>query len=194
MKRRIILASGSKQRKKLLDMIGIDFEVCKSGYEEDMSEKLPARELAQKLALGKARDVAKKHKDAIIIAADSFGVLDGEFLGKPRSIEEAKEMLRKLSGKKHELITGIAVIDTQNGKTITDCDVGEVWMRELTDEEISLYVKTGEPLDKAPSYTIEGIGAVLVEKVNGNYTSIIGLPIPKIYNILLKLGVNMLER
>ena len=192
MKRTIVLASGSKQRKKLLEMTGINFEVRKSDYEEDMTEKLPPADLAKKLALGKARDVAKHYKDAIIIGADSFGVLDGKLLGKPPTVEEAKKMLRFLSGRKHELITGLAIIDTASGREISDCDVGQVWVKDLTDEEIDLYVKTGEPLDKAPSYTIEGIGATIVEKIDGNYSSIIGLPLNKVYRYLLELGVNIL--
>ena len=191
--KKIILASGSKQRKKLLEMTGIDFEVRKSNYMEDMTEKMPATELAKKLALGKALDVARNYKDAIIIGADSFGILDGRFLGKPRTPEEAQRMLRELSGKKHEVITGIALIDIKNSKTITDYDIGTIWIKDLTDEEIELYIKTGEPMDKAPSYTIEGIGSTLVEKIEGNYSSIIGLPLYKIYKHLLSMGINLLK-
>jgi len=191
--KKIILASGSKQRKKLLEMTGIDFEVRKSNYMEDMTEKMPATELAKKLALGKALDVARNYKDAIIIGADSFGILDGRFLGKPRTPEEAQRMLRELSGKKHEVITGIALIDIKNNKTITDYDIGTIWIKDLTDEEIELYIKTGEPMDKAPSYTIEGIGSTLVEKIEGNYSSIIGLPLYKIYKHLLSMGINLLK-
>ncbi len=192
MKRKIILASGSKSRKNLLNAIGLNFEIQKSDYKENMDEKLPAHKLAQKLALGKAKSVAKKYKDAIVIGADSFGILNGKFLGKPRTASETKKMLRKLSGKKHELVTGIAIIDTRNNKTITDYDIGEVWIKKLTGKEINLYIKTEEPLDKAPSYTIDGIGSIFIEKINGNHSTIIGLPIQKIYKHLLKLGVNIL--
>ena len=192
MKRKIILASGSPQRKKLLETIGLDFEIEKSNYKEDISEKIPDYKLAQKLALGKAQDVAQKHKNAIIIGADSFVVLDKEFLGKPRTPQKAKEMLKKISGKKHQLITGIAIIDTKKNKTFTDYEITEVWFKKLTDREIKNYIETGEPLDKAGSYAIQKLGCILIEKINGGYTNVVGLPINKVYKYLLKLGVNIL--
>ncbi len=192
MKRKIILASGSPQRKKLLETIGLDFEIEKSNYKEDISEKIPAYKLAQKLALGKAQDVAQKHKNAIIIGADSFVVLGKEFLGKPRTPQKAKEMLKKISGKKHQLITGIAIIDTKRNKIFTDYEITEVWLKKLNAKEINSYVKTKEPLDKAGGYAIQGIGSILIEKINGNYTNVVGLPINKVYKYLLKLGVNIL--
>ena len=192
MKRKIILASGSPQRKKLLETIGLDFEIEKSNYKEDISEKIPAYKLAQKLALGKAQDVAQKHKNAIIIGADSFVVLGKEFLGKPRTPQKAKEILKKISGKKHQLITGIAIIDTKRNKIFTDYEITEVWLKKLNAKEINSYVKTKEPLDKAGGYAIQGIGSILIEKINGNYTNVVGLPINKVYKYLLKLGVNIL--
>lgn len=192
MKRKIILASGSPQRKKLLETIGLDFEIEKSNYKEDISEKIPAYKLAQKLALGKVQDVAQKHKNAIIIGADSFVVLDKEFLGKPRTPQKAKEMLKKISGKKHQLITGIAIIDTKRNKIFTDYEITGVWLKKLNAKEINSYVKTKEPLDKAGGYAIQGIGSILIEKINGNYTNVVGLPINKVYKYLLKLGVNIL--
>ena len=192
MKRKIILASGSPQRKKLLETIGLDFEIEKSNYKEDISEKIPAYKLAQKLALGKVQDVAQKHKNAIIIGADSFVVLGKEFLGKPRTPQKAKEMLKKISGKKHQLITGIAIIDTKRNKIFTDYEITEVWIKKLTDREIKNYIKTGEPLDKAGSYAIQKLGCILIEKINGGYTNVVGLPINKVYKYLLKLGVNIL--
>ena len=192
MQRKIILASKSKQRKKLLEIIGLDFEMEKSGYIEDMTEKLPAYKLAQKLALGKAQDVAKKHKNAIVIGADSFVILGKEFLGKPRTPRKARETLKKISGKKHQIITGIAIIDTKKNKTITDYEITEVWMKKLSNKEIEKYVKTGEPLDKAGGYAIQKFGCLFIKKINGGYTNAIGLPINKIYEYLLKLKVDIL--
>lgn len=192
MQRKIILASNSEQRKKLLKTIGLDFEIRKSNYIEDLSEKLPAHKLAQKLALGKARDVAKKYKNAIIIGADTFVILEKEFLGKPRTPQKAKEMLKKISGKKHRLITGIAIIDTKKNKTFTDYEITEVWFKKLTKKEIENYIKTGEPLDKAGGYAIQGSGCFFIEKINGNYTNAVGLPINKVYGYLLKLEVDIL--
>lgn len=192
MKRKIILASSSKQRKKLLEIIGLDFKIEKSDYIEDMTEKIPAHKLAQKLALGKAQDVAKKHRNAIVIGADSFVILGKNFLGKPRTPQKAREMLKKISGKKHQVITGIAIIDTKKNKLFTDYEITEVWMKKLTAEEIEKYIKTGEPLDKAGGYAIQKFGCLFIKRINGNYTNIVGLPINKIYEYLLKLDVNIL--
>ena len=192
MKRKIILASQSKQRKELLKIIGLDFEIEKSNYVEDMTEKIPAHKLAQKLALGKAQDIAKKHKNSIIIGADSFVVLGKEFLGKPRTPQKTREMLRKISGKKHKVTTGIAIIDTKKNKIFTDYEITEVWFKKLTMREIEKYIKTGEPLDKAGGYAIQKLGCIFIEKINGDYTNVIGLPINKIYKYLLRLNVDIL--
>ncbi|MDF1498131.1 MAG: Maf family protein [Patescibacteria group bacterium] len=194
MKRKIILASGSKSRKKLIKSLGFNFETEKSNYNEDMREKLPMHKLAQKIALGKAQAVAQKHKNAIIIGADTFGIIDRKLIGQAKTPIEAKKALKLISGRKHKLITGIAIVDTQNNKIISDYDISEVWIKRLSQKEIDCYVKTGEPLFKAPAYTIEGLGSVFVEKIRGNDTAIIGLPMNKIYNHLIKLGVNILEK
>jgi len=193
MKRKIIIASGSESRKTLIESIGFNFIFEKSEYEEDMSERLPAIKLVQKLALGKAQNVAQKHKDAIIIGADTFGVINNKFIGQARSPEEAKKILKRLSGKKHKVITGIAIIDTQKNKVITDYDISEIWFRNVSDKEIDSYVKTKEPLFKASAYAIQKLGSVFIEKINGNQMSIVGLPMQKIYTHLLKLDVNLLE-
>ena len=191
--RKIILASKSKQRKKLLEIIGFDFKIEESNYMEDMTEKIPAQKLVQKLALGKAMDVAKKHKNAIIIGADSFVVLGKEFLGKPHTPQKAEEMLKKISGKKHQLITGIAIIDTKKNKIITVYEITEVWFKKLTVKEIEEYIKTGEPLDKAGGYAIQKLGCLFIRKINGGYTNVVGLPINKIYEHLLELNVDILK-
>ena len=192
MKRKIILASSSKQRKKLLEIIGLDFKIEKSDYIEDMTEKIPAHKLVQKLAFGKAQDVAKKHRNAIVIGADSFVILEKKFLGKPRTPQKAREMLKKISGKKHQVITGIAIIDTEKNKIFTDYEITEVWMKKLTAKEIEKYIKTGEPLGKAGGYAIQKFGCLFIKRINGNYTNVVGLPINKIYEYLLKLDVNIL--
>ncbi len=192
--KQIILASGSEARKKLLETIGLKFEIEKSNYEEDMNVKLPAYRLCQKLALGKAQDVAKNHKDAIVIGADSFGILDSKFIGKSYTNKEAKKNLRLISGEKHKLITGFAIVDSASNKFVADYDIAEVWIKKMTEKEINDYIKTGEPLHKAPPYTIEGIGAVFVEKITGSYSTVIGLPIHKLYGHLMEMGVNILEK
>lgn len=190
--KKIILASGSEARKKLLENIKLDFEIQKSNFEEVMDPSTPPEKLAVELALGKAQDVAKNNKNAIVIAADSFVILDNEYLGKPHSAEEARIALRKISGKKQNFVTGIAVIDTDSGTTITDYDLSEIWMQEISDQEIEDYIRTGEPFSKAGGYAIQEIGSIFVKKVNGNHTGIVGLPINKLYKILTKLGVKVI--
>lgn len=148
--------------------------------------------MAVELALGKARDVASKNTNAVIIAADYFVILDGEYLGKPHCAEEARTMLRKISGKKQSFVTGMAIIDTDSGKTFTDFEISEIWVTEISDDEIEDYIKTGEPFSKAGGYAIQEIGSVFIEKVHGSYTSIVGLPINKLYRILTKLGVKVI--
>lgn len=189
--KKIILASGSTARKKLLDNIKLDFEVQESDFEEIMDPNTPPEELAVELALGKARNVAAKNKNAIIIAADSFVVLDNEYLGKPHSPEEARTMLRKVSGRKQNFITGLAIIDTDTGAVFTDHELSEIWLRPISDEEIEDYIKTGEPFSKAGGYSIQEIGSVFIEKVSGNFTGIVGLPVSKVYTILRQIGVKV---
>lgn len=193
--KKIILASGSISRINLLKRAGIEFAIEKSNYEEDMKVDLPAKDLCQKLALGKAMDVANKHKgeNAVIIGADSFGIIDGKFIGKPSGAEEARQVLKLISGKKHELITGFAIIDCESGRSSTGFDIAEVWIKNFSDKEIEKYIRTGEPLDKAPSYTIEGIGSLFIEKINGNCSTVIGLPVQKIYEKLLDFGIDLLD-
>jgi len=194
-RKKIILAAGSISRINLLKTAGIEFTIEKSNYEEDMKIDLPANELCQKLALGKAMDVANNHKreNAVIIGADSFGIMDGRFIGKPGGAEEAKQTLKLISGKKHELITGFAIVDCENGKIATGFDISEVWIKSLSEKEIDKYIRTGEPLGKAPSYTIEGIGSLFIEKINGNCSTVTGLPMQKIYEKLQDLGIDLLD-
>ncbi|MDD3006606.1 MAG: Maf family protein [Candidatus Pacebacteria bacterium] len=192
MTKRIILASGSEARKKLLEKIKLDFEIQPSNYEEVMTPETPPEELAVELALGKAHNVAAKNTNAVIIAADSFVILDGEYLSKPHSAEEARAMLRKISGKKQSFVTGMAIIDTDSDKTFTDFEISEIWIKEISDNEIENYIKTGEPFSKAGGYAIQEIGSVFIEKVHGSYTSIVGLPIDKVYKILTELGVKVI--
>lgn len=189
--KKIILASGSTARKKLLDNIKLDFEVQESDFEEIMDPNTPPEELAVELALGKARNVAAKNKNAVIIAADSFVVLDNEYLGKPHSPEEARTMLRKVSGRKQNFITGLAIIDTDTGAVFTDHELSEIWLSPISDEEIEDYIKTGEPFSKAGGYSIQEIGSVFIEKVSGNFTGIVGLPVSKVYTILRQIGVKV---
>jgi len=157
MNRKIILASSSPRRRELLEKASLVFDVVSSSYEEDMTLPLSPRELVIKLSRGKAEDVAKNQKDAIVIGADLIVACGGKVLGKPHTKEKAKEMLLMLSGNTHSVWTGLTVIDIEGGKTISEAIEVKVTFKRLSEKEIDDYVKTGEPLDKAGAYAIQGI-------------------------------------
>jgi septum formation protein len=194
MKRKIILASKSYWRKILLEQIGLkNFEIIESDYEEDMSALDDPRELAKFLALKKGEAVAEKFKDAIILSGDTFVVFENKFIGKPKDSEDAKKTLRMFSGKEVTAVSGYAIIDTKTGKVINDVNEGVVKFRDLSDEEIDDYVATGESLNLAGSFGIMKRGVVLFESVSGDFYSIVGFPIGKIYLALKELGVNVFK-
>ncbi len=174
--KKIILASGSPRRKELLADAGIKFDIDVSDYEEDMTLNLLPHELAKYLSKGKASAVADRHKEAIIVAADTFVVLKGEILGKPHTKEKAKEMLEKLSGQIHSIVTGFTIIDTATGQTISEAQESKLYFREILLEEIDEYIASGEPLDKAGAYAVQGGAEKFVEKIEGDYSNIIGIP------------------
>lgn len=191
MQRKIILASKSPRRKRLLEQIGLTFKIRESEYQENMTAKSDPYELAKFLALEKARDVAQYYDDAIVIGADTFTVYKGKFVGKPKDAADAKRILKNFSGKSHEVVTGFAVIDTKSGEIINDYGKAESFFRELTDEEIDAYIATDEPFGMAGAYGFMDKGAVLMDSVHGDFYSIIGLPIGKVYLALKKLGVDI---
>ncbi|MBT5016494.1 septum formation inhibitor Maf [Candidatus Peregrinibacteria bacterium] len=175
---RLILASKSPRRKEILEKLGLEFEIIPSGYKENLQAKKDPVELAKFLSLNKAKDVANKIKgNAIIIAADTFIVLEGKFLGKPKDDQDAKKMLNFLSGKTHEVITGIALIDTSTNQKITDVSITKVTFKSLSSKEIQTYINTGEPLGKAGAYAIQEKGAVFVSNINGDFFTVMGLPL-----------------
>lgn len=183
----IVLASQSPRRKKLLEQIGLSFTVVHSGFDEEAvnSNAIP-REHARLLALGKAREVASKlDGDYIVLGADTIVVLDGEILNKPKSRENASEMLNKLSGRTHTVFTGIALIDCPSGAEISDVQATEVTFRQLNQPEIDEYIESGSPMDKAGSYGIQDdYGAVFVSRIVGCYYNIVGLPLEMVYSKL----------
>ncbi|HHW07708.1 MAG TPA: septum formation inhibitor Maf [Clostridia bacterium] len=188
---RLILASASPRRKMLLETLGIPFAVQASQAEEKVDQALPPEEVARQLALLKAQDVAGEVKDALVIGADTIVVLDGAVLGKPSSPQEAKDMLRRLSERRHEVITGLALVDTINGAIDLCHETTAVWFRRLEEEEIDWYVATGEPLDKAGAYGIQGKGSILVERIDGCYFNVVGLPLTRLYLMLRAKGVKL---
>jgi len=190
--RKIILASASPRRKKLLENIGLKFEVEPGNHHENIIPQLEPHELAQHISLKKAESVAARHDNAIIIAADTFGVIGGRILGKPHTEEAALKMLETINGKPHSVITGFSIIDTGKNKTLTESVETVVYIRKLALAEIEAYVKSGEPLDKAGAYAIQGLGFVLVERIEGDYFNVVGLPLSALASALKEFGIHIL--
>jgi septum formation protein len=187
----IILASSSPRRKELLEQIGLQFEVALSEYPEVLRPGVPPHELAMNMSLEKAKAVAARHPGSIIIAADTFGLLRGKIIGKPHTDDEARKTLHSLSGKMHRVITGFTILDTAENKLVSRSVETKVYFKKLTAGEIDNYVKSGEPLDKAGAYAIQGLGAVLVEKISGDYYNVIGLPLSPLAECLKEFGISV---
>ncbi len=190
--KKIILASTSSRRKELLEKTGLKFRVVSSGYEEDMTLKLKPIDLVKFLSKGKAKAVAKKHKNQIIIGADTIVVLGDSVLGKPHSPLEARKMLRMISGKTVLVVTGFTIIDSYTQKTVSRSIEGKVFFKKLSSTEIDKYIKSKEPLDKAGAFAVQGIGSTLIKKIEGSCTGIIGLPMYELAKELKKFGINIL--
>lgn len=182
--KKIILASTSPRRSEILKNLNVDFKVVGSHIEEKIDEKLYPSEVAKSLAYAKAKDVSKSYNgDFLIIAADTIVVYDS-ILGKPKDTIEAFNMLKLLSGNVHEVITGFAIIDCATGKEFVDYESTNVFFKNLSDEEIEKYILTGEPMDKAGSYGIQGKASLFVSKIEGDYFNVVGLPIFKLGVVL----------
>jgi septum formation protein len=189
--KKIILASASPRRKELLEKIGLKFDVEPSDYDEEINLKLEPHELVRQISVKKAKIVAARHKDAIIIAADTIGVIGSKIIGKPHTENEARKMLKEISGKPHAVITGFTILDTAANKIISRTVNTKVYIKKLTRQEIDAYVKTGEPLDKAGAYAIQGLGAVIVDKIEGDYYNVMGLPLNALTTALKEFGINV---
>ena len=183
----IILASASPRRKQILKKSGLKFKVVKSNFKEYVDPRLKPHELVKKLSLEKAKSVYKKYKESIIIAADTIVVRRGKILGKPKNENEAAEMLKFLSNKRHLVITGFTIIDRNN--IITKSEETKVRMRKINNEEIDAYIQTKEPFDKAGAYAIQGMAKKFIEKIEGDFSNAIGLPIKSLRKELKKLGI-----
>lgn len=185
---KVILASASPRRQALLQQIGITPLVCPADFAEDSGTTSQAQEVALHNAAGKCAAVAAKMGDELpVIAADTIVVIDNVILGKPQDAAAAKAMLQRLSGRTHQVMTGVAV--RYKGQQLSEVCITDVSFRQLTAEEIDAYIATGEPMDKAGAYGIQGRGAVLVEKINGCYNNVVGLPLSLLYLMMQRLGV-----
>lgn len=191
---KIILASSSPRRIEILKNLGIEFDIVPSNYEEVIANKLP-EDLVCYLAKSKALEVSLRVEvESLIIAADTMVFVDKKPLGKPHTGNAAYCMLKSLSGRKHDVITGICLLSKKSNKIYVDYEVTNVLFKELSDEEIWSYIGTGEPLDKAGAYGIQGFGGLFVKRIEGCYFNVVGLPIYKLYNGLREMGVNLLAR
>ncbi|QGU00051.1 Septum formation protein Maf [Candidatus Syntrophocurvum alkaliphilum] len=189
---RIILASQSPRRKELLIKIGLEFEVIPAGINEEGLTANSPDELVQKLAILKGRHIANKVESGIIISADTIVVLNGQILGKPFNRDSAKAMLKTLSNNIHEVQTGLCLINKDLDNELVIVEKTMVHFKSLTNEEIDFYIKTGEPMDKAGAYGIQGFASVFIKKIEGCYFNVVGLPLHRLYELLISQGVNLM--
>lgn len=181
----LILASASPRRKELISIISKDVLIKPADVDESFSADIKAEAVPEMLAVRKAAFIAKDHPDDTVIGCDTSVIVDGVVLGKPTDTEDAKRMLRLLSGKTHQVITGCAVF--KNGRSLSFSEKTDVTFYPLSDKEIDDYVDTFEPMDKAGAYGIQGYGSLLVKEIRGDYFNVVGLPVGKLNKMLHKI-------
>lgn len=184
---RLVLASASPRRKKLLGWLGFEFDIRPMDVDEAIPEGETAMQAARRLAKAKAHAAAHGEDGEVILAADTLVTINDRILGKPNDVAEAKEMLAYLAGREHQVVTGFHLIGP--GLDQTGSAQSQVRFRPLTQAEIDAYVATGEPMDKAGSYAIQGMGACIVEEVSGSYTNVVGLPLAAVVKLMLEQDV-----
>lgn len=183
----LLLASASPRRRELLSLTGLPFTVDAPDVDETC--ELPPREAVLEISRRKALAAARLHPGHVILAADTLVSVDEQALGKPRDAEEAFRMLRSLSGRWHQVYTGVSVVDAQ-GHLRSETDVTDVHFEPMSDEVIRRYIATGEPMDKAGAYGIQGLGSLFVEKIDGDFYNVMGLPVERLGRTLARFGVN----
>ena len=185
----LILASASPRRRELMGYFGLPFSIVPAAGPETPPAGADAAHTAEALALAKAREVAGTHPGAVVIGADTVVEIDGAILGKPRDEADAKRMLRLLSGREHRVYTGLAVICGDKTESCAECT--RVWFRPMTEAEIDDYIATGEPMDKAGAYGYQGRAGLFVERIEGDYYNVVGLPLCLLGTMLSKAGVEL---
>jgi len=188
---KVVLASGSSGRRDILNSVDIEFTIVPSDFDEESLQFPETGRLVQALSEGKAAAVAKKFSDALVIGADNLVVVDDRQLGKPENHAEAQEMLESLSGKQHSIFNGISVVNTCTGVVATGFVETQLLFRNLSMAEIEQYVETGEPMGKAGAFAIQGQGAWLVERIEGDYYSVIGLSLVLLRRLTQRVGVDL---
>lgn len=191
--KKILLASSSPRRKQLLKQIGVPFQVIQVSYEERPNPRLKPKGLVESLSLGKAEAALTAYtgEPALIIGADTVVAYKDDILTKPKNEEDALVMLQRLSGNIHQVVTGFTVIDTQTRRSVTKSSVTTIYMRKLSRREMTSYVATKEPFDRAGGYGIDGFGAQFVEKIEGDYYTVVGLPLSMLVEELKRFGVTI---
>lgn len=187
---RLILASNSKWRKKLINMAGFECESIPSNVSEDIEFNSPD-EYVMELSRRKANEVAKRLNEGIVISADTIGYMNNEKFEKPKNREEAFKNIKKLSGKVNYAVTGVTIIDVEKNKKITFAEKTEVYFKEMSDEEIDWYIDNEKSVYDCAGYSIETCGSLFISKVDGSYTNIVGLPISRIYEEIKKFGYSI---
>lgn len=190
-KRKIILASKSPRRKEILDQLGLDFAVEASSFEEK-DEHLTPEELAAHNAIGKARQIAKKHRDALVIGVDTVVAFQSLQINKPRNKKDAERILKVLSGRTHKVFSAVCVIDTKTNNEVHGVQETLVTMKKMTEKEIENYIATGEGSDKAGSYAIQGKAALFIKRIEGDYFNVVGLPVFLLGKLMKKLDKELI--
>jgi septum formation protein len=186
---RLILASKSPRRSDLLEQAGLTFSIIPSDFDESSVTISSPEAYVKTLARSKAVDISKKHPDSWVLGADTIVLIGDQILGKPGSKDEARSMLKQLSGKTHQVITGYCLCRQAQNEIIAETVKTDVRFKILRDAEIEWYIQTGEPFGIAGAYAIQGIGTFLVESINGSYTNVVGLPVCEVMEVLVKVGI-----
>jgi septum formation protein len=187
---KLILASGSPRRAEILNFVGWEFEKRVANIDETELPGEKAEDYVRRLAREKAVAVAENYENALVLGADTIVLIDNQIIGKPKDLDDARRMLRLLSGRRHEVFTGVALVEKnskfkiQNSKSVVDLQKTGVKFAELTDEEIEFLVEKGEPLDKAGAYAVQAQAALFIEKIEGDYWNVVGLPVNLVYELV----------
>jgi septum formation protein len=184
---RLVLASASPRRRGLLESAGFAFDVDAADVDEARHDDEPPTRYVVRLARSKAERVAARHHDRPVLGADTVVVIADRVLGKPKDVDEARQMLERLSGQVHQVVTGVALV--AHGQTFAELDQTSVWMTDLRPEDIDWYLRSGEPMDKAGAYAIQGLASRFIPRILGSYTNVVGLPMAAVQQLLRRAGL-----